>query len=120
MGSLPWILGGIAAAGIIHILTVLSIPALAERDTWARLAAAMKTNTLAVADGKSVPRLPFTSSDVMTAYCLFDLSEYNVIVKSPLPEPAWALTVSTRSGENFYLVTGADAKKPGAAAPNPP
>ena len=56
--------------------------------------------------------LPFTPPDVLTAYCLFDLSGNNVIVKSPLPEGPWSLTVSTRSGENFYVVTGADAKKP--------
>ncbi|MGO9173278.1 MAG: DUF1254 domain-containing protein [Rhodomicrobium sp.] len=112
MGSLPWILGGTVAAGIIHILCVFSIPLLAERDAWARLSAAMKPNALVVADGKNVPRLPFTPPDVLTAYCLFDLSSNNVIVKSPLPEGPWSLTVSTRSGENFYVVTGADAKKP--------
>ena len=91
---------------------VFAIPVLAERDAWGRLSAVMKPNTLAIADGKTVPRLPFTSPDVATAYCLFDLSKDNVIVKSPLPEAAWSLTLSTRSGENFYLVTGADAKKP--------
>ncbi len=112
MGSFPWILGGLVAAGVIHILCVFSIPLLAGRDAWERLSAVMKANALVIADGKTVPRLPFTSSDVVTAYCLFDLSKNNVIVKSPLPEGAWSLTVSTRSGENFYVVTGADAKKP--------
>jgi uncharacterized membrane protein len=112
MERLPWALAGIAAAGIIHILTVFAIPVLAERDAWGRLSAVMTPNTLAIADGKSAPRLPFTSPDVATAYCLFDLSKDNVIVKSPLPEAAWSLALSTRSGENFYLVTGADAKKP--------
>jgi uncharacterized membrane protein len=112
MDKLPWALAGLAAAGIIHILTVFAIPVLAERDAWGRLSAVMTPNTLAIADGKSAPRLPFTSPGVETAYCLFDLSKDNVIVKSPLPEAAWSLALSTRSGENFYLITGADAKKP--------
>ncbi len=112
MGILPWIFGGIFAGGILHILCVFSIPMLAEHDSWAVLSSNMKPNTLVIADEKSALQLPFTSPDVISAYCLFDLSEHNVIVKAPLPEGPWSLAVSSRSGENFYVVTGADAKKP--------
>jgi uncharacterized membrane protein len=112
MGRLPWILGGLVAAGIIHILCVFSIPMLAERDAWARLSSVMAPNVLMAGNGKNGPLLPFTPPDVVSAYCLFDLSANNVIVKSPLPEGPWSLTLSARSGENFYVVTGADAKKP--------
>jgi uncharacterized membrane protein len=112
MGNLPWVLGGLVAAGIIHILSVFSIPLLAERDAWARLSAVMTPNILTAGGGKNGPLLPFTPPDVVSAYCLFDLSANNVIVKSPLPEASWSLTLSARSGENFYVVTGADAKKP--------
>jgi len=112
MGNLPWAAGGIVAAGIIHILCVFSIPMLAEKDAWSRLASTLKPNALALADGEKVALLPFSPPDIVTAYCLFDVSNNNVIVKTPLGEPAWSLAVSTREGENFYLVTGADAKKP--------
>ncbi len=111
MGSTPWVIGGLVAGGIIHILCVLGIPALAERDAWSRLSAIMKPNTLVVPDGKNGVGLPFTTPDVVSAYCLFDISENNVIVRSPLSDGPWSLAVSTPSGENFYLVTGADAKK---------
>ncbi len=110
MGIYPWIIGGFVAGGIIHILCVLGIPALADRDAWSRLSA-LKPNTLVVADGKSAAGLPFSPPDVISAYCLFDISERNVIVRSPLSDGPWSLAVSSRSGENFYLVTGADAKK---------
>ncbi len=109
MGRLPWVAGGVVAAGIIHILTVFCIPLLAEEDAWARLSAVMKPNALVVPE---TPQLPFTSPDVVTAYCLFDISQNNVIVKSPLPERSWFLAISARTGENFYVVTGADAKRP--------
>ena len=99
MARLPWVLAGLIAAGIIHILVVFAIPGLASRDAWGRLSAAVKPNTLAIADGKTVPRLPFTSPDVATAYCLFDLSKGNLVVKSPLLDAAWSLTLSTRSGD---------------------
>lgn len=111
MGGIPWVVGGVVAGGIIHILCVLGMPWIAERDAWSRLSAAIKPNTLVVADGKRVPLLPFTSPDVVVAYCLFDLVGQNIAVRSPLPEGPWSLSVSSRSGENFYVVTGADAKK---------
>ena len=111
MGASPWVIGGLVAGGIVHILCVLGIPALAERDAWSRLSATMTPNTLVVSDEKSGVALPFTAPDVISAYCLFDISERNVIVRSPLSDGPWSLAVSTPSGENFYLVTGADAKR---------
>lgn len=110
MGLFPWVIGGVIAGGVIHLLTVFAIPSLAERDAWSRLSQVMKPNTFAIADGNTV-RLPFSPPDVISAYCLFDISERNVIVRSPLSDGPWQLAVSSQSGENFYLVTGADTKK---------
>jgi len=50
MGTFPWVIGGLVAGGIVHILCVLGIPALAERDAWSRLSATMTPNTLVVSD----------------------------------------------------------------------
>ena len=111
MGLYPWVIGGLIAGGIIHLLAVLGIPALAERDAWSRLSQVLKPNTLVVADGKNGVALPFSPPDVIAAYCLFDISERNVIVRAPLSDTAWSLAVSSQAGENFYLVTGADIKK---------
>jgi uncharacterized membrane protein len=112
MGSLSWAaLGGAVAGGVIHILCVFGIPVLAEHDAWSRLSAALKPNTLTVADGKALAAMPFSTPDVISAYCLYDIRERNVWVRAPLPEAPWTLAISSRSGENFYLVTGADAKK---------
>jgi uncharacterized membrane protein len=111
-GSIPWVLAGLVAGGILHILSVFGIPWLSERDAWARLATQLQPNVLAIPEQKNAPILPFTPQDVVIAYCLFDISRHNVVITSPLLDPAWSLAVSTRAGENFYLVTGADAKKP--------
>jgi uncharacterized membrane protein len=112
MDKLPWFLAGLIAAGIIHILAVFAIPGFASRDAWGRLSAVLKPNTLAIAGEGDAPRLPFASPDAVTAYCLFDISKANAVVQSELRDPAWSLALSTRTGENFYLVTGADAKRP--------
>lgn len=111
MGKWIFAIAGVVAGGVIHILCVLGIPPLAEHDAWSRLSASLKPNTLVVADGKAAPNLPFTLPDVVTAYCIFNLRERNLAVRSPLPEAPWSLAISTPAGENFYLVTGADAKK---------
>jgi uncharacterized membrane protein len=112
MGNLSWAaLAGAVAGGVIHILCVFGIPVLAEHNAWSRVAAALKPNTLTIADGKALAALPFSSPDVISAYCLYDISEHNVWVRAPLPEAPWSLAISARSGENFYLVTGADAKR---------
>lgn len=108
---IPWATAGLVTGGIIHLLTVFGIPWLAENDAWNRLKSQMPSNTLAVYDEKSKFSLPFASPDVVHAYCLFDISERNVVVTSPLQDGPWSIAVSTRSGENFYVITGADAKK---------
>jgi uncharacterized membrane protein len=114
MGGLPWVLAGLVTAGIIHILCVFGVPWLAAQDAWTRLSASARPNALFIADRESGKELPFTPSDVIAAYCVYDLSNNNLVVSSPLLEPSWSLALSTRSGENFYVVTGADAKQPEA------
>ncbi len=71
----------------------------------------MKPNTLVIADGKEGLDLPFSSPDVMTAYCIFDLGERNMRSARRCPKRPGRSPFRRRSGENFYLVTGADAKK---------
>ena len=61
---------------------------------------------------KARPGFRSRPPDVATAYCLFDIAKDNLAIKTPLAGPAWSLTLSTRAGENFYLITGADAKRP--------
>jgi uncharacterized membrane protein len=110
-GSIPWVLAGIFAGGILHILCIFGMPWLAEQDAWGRLSSQIQPNTLAITETNSAASLPFSSPDVIQAYCPFDLSQRNVVVTSPLPDAPWSLAVSARSGENFYLITGADVKK---------
>ncbi len=112
MANMSWIFGGIVVAGIVHIVTVFSVPLLAAGDAWTRLSIQTAPNKVLVEAAGSRAILPFTPSDILTAYCLFDLSDNNLVVKFPLNQPSWSLAVSSRSGENFYLVTGADVKKP--------
>lgn len=110
-GYVPWVAAGLIMGGILHILTVLGLPYIAEKDAWSRLSL-LKRNELTLAgDKEDIAALPFAWPDVVHAYCVFDLSERNVVVTSPLLDATWSVAVSTPQAENFYLITGADAKR---------
>lgn len=108
----PWLLASLFCAGLIHILTVFAVPYVATRDAWARLSQisdANRMNVLPVAASETP--LPFMAPDIAYAFCRFDLSQNNVLVETGLGDATWSIAVSTRYGENFYFITGAEAKR---------
>jgi uncharacterized membrane protein len=115
IGYWPWFAGALFGAGVIHIAAVLAMPQLAKRDAWARLAEISDENqmyVLPVADANlPAPPLPLMSPDLGYAFCRFNLKQNNVSVMAEFSEPSWTVSVSTRRGENFYLISGADARR---------
>jgi uncharacterized membrane protein len=107
-----WVMAAVSLAGIIHVVAVLVLPYVAERDGWARLSTVSPVNQMTVLNpsGNGKIPLPFMAPDVVYATCRFDLSEKNVAVKMNFLDPTWMLAVYTRYGENFYVMFGADAK----------
>lgn len=55
--------------------------------------------------------LPFMAPDIGYAFCRFDLTQKNVLVETALGDATWSIAVSTRYGENYYFITGAEAKR---------
>lgn len=107
-----WVLASILAGGVIHIAAILGLPYLGERDAWARLAALSSENQVYVLPpGEHDAPLPLMAPDIGYAFCRFDLTNKNVLVKAEFPERTWSAAVYTRQGENFYLISGADAKR---------
>jgi uncharacterized membrane protein len=108
----PWLLASVFCAGVIHVLTVFGVPYLATRDAWSRLYALSDQNQLyllpiAAADTP----LPFMAPDVAYAFCRFDLSASNVSLQTELGDGSWSIAVSGRHGENFYFISGSEAKR---------
>jgi uncharacterized membrane protein len=109
----PWVLASVFCAGIIHVLAVFGVPYLASRDAWARLTALSGENQLyllPIAAASDMP-LPFMAPDIAYAFCRFDLSGNNVMLSTELPDASWSIAVSGRHGENFYFISGAEAKR---------
>jgi uncharacterized membrane protein len=108
----PWLGASLFCAGVIHILAVFGVPYVASRDAWARLSAIAEVNSMYVMPvAASEAPLPFMEPDVAYAFCRYDLSKSNVSVTTKLGDATWNIAVSTRHGENFYFISGAEAKR---------
>jgi uncharacterized membrane protein len=102
----------VVLAGLIHIAAVLSLPALAPKNAWARLAPLGPANTMIQIPPPTPGHetMPMMAPDVRYAVCRFDLSGGPVRVKAAVPNDLWLIALYTREGDNFYTVAGADMK----------
>lgn len=100
-------------AAIAHILSILSMPSLAERNAFARLADRMDSNVLTVLPDPS-PReavLPMMDPAFITAVCLYDLSERALKVQVPATTDYTSVSFFTDGGLAFYAVSDKAAGK---------
>jgi uncharacterized membrane protein len=108
-----WIAAGTIAGGIIHIVAVLATPYLAREDAWGRLARISDINQMQVLPPRdeAAQRLPLMSMDIGYAFCRYDLSEGNVVIKAKIPDDEWTTAIYTRHGANYYVISGADIQR---------
>lgn len=103
----------IVLAGLIHVIAVLTLPFLAPRNAYARLADMGPANTIiklpALEPGQQV--MPKLAPDVRYAMCLFDLTEGPIYLRANVPDELWLIAFYTPIGENFYTVVGSDMKR---------
>lgn len=108
-----YILLGLVLAGLIHIIAVLSLPKLAPKNAWARLAPLGPANAMillpAPSPGQQV--MPMMAPDVRYAFCRFNLAEGPVRLKATVPDDLWLIAFYTQEGDNFYTVAGTDMQR---------
>jgi uncharacterized membrane protein len=114
---LPWVGAMFIIAGVVHIVSILLMPAVATRDAYARLAEAVNGAPVAngvallpaVAPGEEV--LPFEDSAMAEGVCLFDLGKGLLRVKGGADgEDLLALSFHA-SGRIFHSMTDRSAIK---------
>lgn len=95
---------GLIGAGIVHIAIVLTLPHIAERTAWSRLADRGPPNALIPLDELSPAEAVLASPDpdFMAAACRFDLAEGMVEVGSPVSVPFWSAAVYDRNGISIF------------------
>jgi len=114
---LPWALATLFVAGIVHIVSVLLTPAVAPRDAYARILAAVgdaPANRLVALPpmAPGVDLLPFEDPALAEAACVYDLSKGLLRVTTNADgEDYLALSFHALAGRIFHAITDRAAIK---------
>jgi uncharacterized membrane protein len=103
---LMWLLGGIVLGGMVHLATVLALPATATRDAYSRLLPITPVNTV-VPLPEPLPAnalLPFTDPAFAAAVCRYDLSAAPLKLTAPVSQAYTAVSFYTRKGIAYYAI----------------
>ncbi len=97
---------GLVLGGLVHLVSVLSMPLLAERDAYARLSAIATVNTVAPMDDPSPAGAVLPASDpaFVSAVCLYDLSDGPLKLTLPPTQDYTSVSFYTRHGLAFYAI----------------
>ena len=101
-----WLLASLVLAGIVHIVTVLALPAVATRSAYARLLPIAPANQVVLLPE---PRpegvaLPFMDPAFATAICRFDLTAGPLKLQMQVALAYTSATFYTRDGAAFYAI----------------
>lgn len=109
-----FLLAVICIAGIVHILTIFSVPAFVEDDAFARLSQVGKPAHMVMLPHPSpVTRLvPFADPAIARGMCLFDLSKNALRLRGTLePDELVTFSFRTRNGYVFYSMSDRAAQR---------
>ena len=111
--SWVWMLGGMLLAGVVHIVSVLSMPQAIEDTGWKRIMELAEDRKLKVLPNvtANAQLIPFLSTDLRYAICRFDVGEGPVVIRARLRQPSWHVALFDAKGANFYTVSGADIRR---------
>lgn len=100
-------------AAIAHIVSILAMPSLAERNAFARLSELTDANVLVLLPDptRTGSVLPMTDPAFITAVCLYDLSEHPLKVRVPATQDYTSVSFYTAQGLAFYALSDQAAGK---------
>jgi uncharacterized membrane protein len=103
---LAWLMAGALLGGIVHLATILWLPATATRDSYSRLLGLTEVNQVSLLpqptpDGAL---LPFMDPAFATAVCRFDLNAGPLKLRTQVAQSYTSVTFYTRSGVAFYAL----------------
>lgn len=104
-GWLPWLLTIVILAGMVHIISVLAMPRLAEQDSWQRLGRIAPLQVLTPIEPGENGRalLPYEDPATELAVCRFDLGKGTTQLRANLAGDGLVLlSFRSRFGTAFY------------------
>lgn len=108
--TLLWLLGGAILGGIIHLVTILTLPMLAEETAWTRIAALNAENKIVVLD-RPMPGEPnplHLDPELVYGVCQINLAEGPAFISGTLPDAFWSVAVFNDAGVVTYSTTNRD------------
>ncbi|SEP77297.1 Uncharacterized membrane protein [Devosia sp. YR412] len=108
--ALLWLLAGAVLGGIIHIIVILTLPALAEQSVWTRVASIDADNRMAILPPVKAgePNPLGLDPEMVYGLCRVDLSQGPAYVKGTLPDAFWSVALFTPAGTVAYSTTNRD------------
>ena len=101
---LPWLVGCLFVAGIVHISSVLMMPRVAEKDGYARLGGLTSGVTL-LPDDADRQSMPYQDPAAVLATCRFDLDNAPTRVRYAAGDNVVTISFHDRTGRIFYSTT---------------
>jgi uncharacterized membrane protein len=116
---LPWSIAAVLIGGIVHLVSILLMPAFAPNDAYHRLLAAAKSmppasNGVVLLDAAAPDKqlLPFEDPSVAEGACVYDLSGGLLRVTAPIDgENFLGISFHSAVGPIFHSVTDRGANK---------
>jgi uncharacterized membrane protein len=108
--TLLWLLGGAILGGIIHIVVILTLPALAEDTIWTRITALNALNNIVVLP-QVMPGEPNPlglDPDLAYGVCQIDLKAGPAYLSGTLPDAFWSVALFNQRGIVTYSTTNRD------------
>ncbi len=103
----------VVLGAIAHIVSILAMPALAERNAYARLSELMESNVLTLLPDPTPQEqpLPMTDPAFISAVCLYDLSGAPLKVRVPATADYTSVSFYTSEALAFYALSDQAAGK---------
>ncbi|HTM77258.1 MAG TPA: hypothetical protein VL133_06480 [Devosia sp.] len=108
--TLLWLLGGAIIGGIIHIVVILTLPALAQETIWTRIAALDAHNKMVLLPQiePGAPNPLGLDPDLAYGVCQIDLSAGPTYLSGIMPDAFWSVALFNKRGIITYSTTNRD------------
>jgi uncharacterized membrane protein len=101
-----WLLGGLLLGGIVHLGTVLMLPAMATQDAYARVSAVAPLNAVIPIPPPTPEKavMPFMDPAFAVSVCRYDLSRGPLKFSVPISPAYTSVSFYTRSDVAYYSI----------------
>ncbi len=103
---LLWLIAGVLLGGIVHLITVLTLPRTASHDAYSRLTPGAPVNTVAAIPlpTPQAATLPFMDPAFAAAVCRYDLAGGPLKLTTPVSFAYTSVSFYTQRGVAYYAI----------------